>query len=144
MAQYFYINSNSINPTLRIELLNDAKYEWFKNTSFSEAIQNAIITFSMWDEHDILKISKQPCNLILSDDSGCETKYIIEYPWKERDTRRKGIFTGRFEIDFMGDLRKPSTETEIITKGSTNLGNADYPVGKFVVPIYEDLKIEIK
>lgn len=144
MAQYFYINSNSINPTLRVELVNDAKYEWFKNTSFNEAIQNATITFSMWDEHDVLKISKAPCNLILSNDSGCETKYIIEYAWKERDTRKMGIFTGRFEITFGEDLRKPSTESEIITNGETRISNADYPVGKFVVPIYEDLKIEIK
>ena len=50
MAQYFYINSNSVNPTLRVELVNDAKYDWFKSTSFNEAIQNATITFTMWDE----------------------------------------------------------------------------------------------
>ena len=144
MAQYFYINSNSINPTLRVELANDAKYDWFKSTSFNEAIQNASITFTMWDENDILKISKAPCNLILSNDSGCETRYIIEYPWKERDTMKKGIFTGRFEIFFGNDLRKPSTETEVYANGSTSVKNTDYPVGTFVVPIYEDLKIEIK
>ena len=144
MAQYFYINSNSINPTLRVELVNDAKYDWFKSTSFNEAIQNATITFTMWDENDILKISKEPCNLILSEDSGCETKYIIEYAWKERDTRRKGVFTGRFEITFLDDLRKPSSETTVITNNKIDTINTDYPRGKFIVPIYEDLKIEIK
>ena len=69
---------------------------------------------------------------------------IIEYPWKERDTRKKGIFEGRFEIIFNDDLRKPSTETEIYQNGEVTMGNAEYPKGKFVVPIYEDLKIEIK
>jgi len=143
MAQYFYINSNSVNPTLRVELVNDAKYDWFKSTSFNEAIQNATITFTMWDEHNVLKISKAPCNLILSEGS-CETRYIIEYPWKERDTRKKGIFEGRFEITFNGDLRKPSTETEIYQNDEVTMQNVEYPKGKFVVPIYEDLKIEIK
>lgn len=128
MAQYFYINSNSINPTLRVELVNDGKYDFFTSHIFNTMLESSDITFSMWDENDVLKISKSPCNIFISETSGCEPRYIIEYQWKEKDTRKKGTFKGQFEIKF-GEVKE---------KGQ------DFPNGNLILPIYEDLIISIK
>jgi hypothetical protein len=78
---------------------------------------------------EILKISNAKCNIVLADNTGCEEKYVIEYKWKERDTKEAGIFQGWFTIDFNGNI----TENEI-----------DYPEGRLIVPISEDLIIYIK
>lgn len=128
MAQYFYINSNSINPTLRVELVSDGKYDFFTSHIFNTMLESSDITFSMWDENDVLKISKSPCNIFVSETSGCEPRYIIEYQWKEKDTRKKGTFKGQFEIKF-GEVKE---------KGQ------DFPNGNLILPIYEDLIISIK
>lgn len=127
MAQIFYIRQNSINPTLRMELVKDGKYDFFKAETFNAAIQNADITFSMIDENGILQVAKQPCHILLDEDGTCEERYVIEYTWKERDTRRKGLFDGSFEINFKDDLK----------------GIDDYPKGKFIMPIYEKLQIMV-
>ena len=91
-------------------------------------LESSDITFSMWDENDVLKISKSPCNIFVSETSGCEPRYIIEYQWKEKDTRKKGTFKGQFEIKF-GEVKE---------KGQ------DFPNGNLILPIYEDLIISIK
>lgn len=129
MAQYFYINSNSTNPSLRVELVNDGKYDFFTSHIFNAMIESSDVTFSMWDENDILKISKAPCNVFVSETSGCEPRYIIEYQWKKKDTRKKGTFKGKFEIS---ELR------HVTEKGQ------DFPIGNLILPIYEDLIISIK
>lgn len=129
MAQYFYINSNSTNPSLRVELVDDGKYDFFTSHIFNAMIEASDVTFSMWDENDVLKISKAPCNVFISETSGCEPRYIIEYRWKEKDTRKKGTFKGRFEIPEFGDVTE---------KGQV------FPSGNLIVPIYEDLIIVIK
>ena len=131
MAQYFYINQNSELPILRMELIDDGRYEFIKTDKFNNAIQNAAITFSMWDEQGILKISNAPCSIILSEDRGCEDRYIIEYKWKKHDTKKKGQFKGRFDIKFNDDIK------------DENYSNP-YPSGDLIMPIYEDLIIMIK
>ena len=127
--QYFYINHGSVNNPLRIELINDGRYEFMKSALYNNAIQNADVTFSMTDEDGILRVSNAPCSLILVDENSCEERYIIEYQWKQRDTKKPGKYTGTFEINFKGDLYED---------GKT------YPSGNLIVPIYEDLGIIIK
>lgn len=124
--EYFYINKDSLLPTLRVELVNDAKYDFLK---FNKAIQNATVTFSMWDEHGILKISNAPCNIIFTEDNSCHEQAIIEYKWNERDTKKKGQFKGQFTITFGDDIYEKG---EAFSKGTLK------------VPIYEDLFIMIK
>lgn len=128
MAQYFYINSNSVNPTLRVELVNDGKYDFYGTHIFNSMIESSDVTFTMWDENDILKISKSPCNVFISETSGCEPRYIIEYQWKEKDTRKKGTFRGKFEFEF-GEVKEEGQ---------------NFPNGNLILPIYEDLIIVIK
>ena len=127
--QAFYINHNSVLPRLRVELAYDGRFEFMKTSHFYAAIQNADVTFSMWDEHDVLKISEAPCNIILTDQDTCDERYIIEYPWKKRDTRFPGQYKGRFTITFKDDLYQD---------GDT------YEGGDLIMPIYEDLVIFIK
>lgn len=130
MTQEFYINSGSILPVLRIELINDGRYDFNKSDVMGKALQDAKVTFSMRNvDTEILKISNAKCNIVLADNTGCEEKYVIEYKWKERDTKEKGIFQGWFTIDFNGNI----TENEI-----------DYPEGRLIVPISEDLIIYVK
>lgn len=128
MAQYFYINSNSTNPTLRVELVNDGKYDFFTTHIFNTMLESSDVTFTMWDENEVLKISKAECNIFVSNTSGCESRYIIEYQWKTKDTRKKGTYHGRFEIDF----------------GKVKEEGQDFPSGNLILPIHEELIIVVK
>lgn len=128
MAQYFNINSNSTNPSLRVELVDDGKYDFFTSHIFNTMIQSSDVTFSMWDENDVLKISKARCEVFVSETSGCEPRYIIEYQWKPKDTRKKGTYYGRFEITF----------------GSVKEEGQVFPIGNLILPIHEDLIIIVK
>ena len=127
MIQEFYINTSATLPVLRMELINDGRYDFDK---FYDAIQDADITFSMKDtETGILKISKAPTRLLLAETGGCEEKYVIEYDWTERDTKKPGIYKGWFDIKFRGDISEYGVS---------------FPEGKLIVPIQEDLMIYVK
>lgn len=128
MAQYFYINKDSVNPTLRVELVNDGKYDFFTSHIFNTTLESSDVTFSMWDENDVLKISKATCNIFISETSGCEPRYIIEYQWQKKDTRKKGTYHGKFEITF-GPIKEEGQ---------------DFPDGNLILPIHEELIIVVK
>lgn len=124
--QNFYINKNSVNPPLRIEIINDGRYDFSK---FYNAVQDSSISFSMKNlETDILKVSNAPAELVLSEESGCEEKYIIMYQWKERDTKIPGQYKGWFNIKFNGNLYEDGV---------------NYPTGNLIVPIEDELIINI-
>lgn len=129
MAQYHYINAGATLPWIRMEMVNDGKFEFMKSGKFANAIQNADVTFSMWDENDVLKVSEAPCNIVLSTEGGCEDFYIIEYRFNKRDTKKKGKFKGQFKIDFHGDIYQDGVT---------------YPEGMLIMPIYEDVYIVVK
>ena len=126
--QYHYINQGSELPYLRMELVNDGKFEFLKSGKFGNAIQNADVTFSMWDENDVLRISDAPCNIIQAE-NGCEDFYIIEYQFSKRDTKKKGKFKGQFKIDFHGGLYEEGV---------------NYPEALLIMPIYEDVCVMVK
>ena len=129
MAQEFFIRKGSVNPVLRMELIKDGRYD-FKKAMIDNAIQGSVVKFYMKDaETDLLKVAKADADVVLAKEEGCEEKYILQYKWKERDTKKEGIYEGWFEIDFNGNL----TEDGV-----------DYPSGKMRVPIQEDLIIYIK
>lgn len=127
--QLFYINKGSLLPKLRMELVYDGRYEYLKNPLYYAAIQNADVTFSMWDEHEVLRISDAPCNIVLTDQDTCDERYIIEYAWKKRDTRRPGQYKGRFTITFKDDIVQEGMQ---------------FDGGELIMPIHEDLEIFIK
>ena len=126
--QEFNILRGSINPWLEMELIDDGKYS-FQKSLINDALQDSTVTFSMIkEETGILKISNAPANIVPIADGGCEERFIIQYKWKERDTREPGTYKGWFDIIFNGNL---SSE------------GIDYPSGKMRVPIEEELKIII-
>ena len=121
MVQEFYINTSATLPVLRMELISDGRNDY---DNFYDALKDADITFSMRDtETGILKVSEAAAERVLAKDTGCEEKYILEYKWNERDTRKPGIYKGWFTINFNG-----------------HIGDA----GKLIVPIQEELHIYIK
>ena len=129
MAQEFYLIRGSVNPCLRMELINDGRYD-YKKSFFDNALQDSIDFFSMRNaETGILKIAKQKAEIVLAKSEGCEEKYILQYKWKEREVKEPGIYEGWFEIKFNGDLTQDGIE---------------YPKGNLKVPIEEPLLIYIK
>lgn len=129
MAQEFFIRKGSVNPVLRMEVIKDGRYD-FKKSMIDNAIQDSVVKFYMKDtETDLLKVAKADADIVLAQEEGCEEKYILQYKWKERDTKKEGIYEGWFEIDFNGNLKEEGV---------------DYPSGKMRVPIQEDLIIYVK
>lgn len=130
MTQNFFINKNSVLPYLMMELYDDGRNNFHKQMIMNNSLQNCTVTFSMQNiETGILKVSKSPCNIVMADDCSCGEKYIIQYKWKERDTKESGTYKGWFEINFTGNITHE---------------NMEYPTGKLIVPIIEDLLITIK
>lgn len=125
----FFIRRGSVNPVLRMELIDDGRYD-FKRSLINNALQDSIVTFSMRDaETGQLKIGKAPADIVLADDDTCEERYILQYKWKDRDVKNEGIFDAWFEIKFNGNITEDGVE---------------YPEGNLKVPILEDLKIYVR
>ena len=130
MRQEFHINKGSVNPVLRMELINDGRYDYLKSDIMGKALQDADVMFSMEDINTgVLKISKAKCEVLLAERTGCEEIYVIEYQWKERDTKDEGIYKGYFTIDFHGNVKEEGLS---------------FPKGKLIMPISEDLIIYVK
>ena len=128
MAQEFFIRKGSVNPFLRMELIKDGRYD-FKKSMIDNAIQDSVVKFYMKDvETGLLKVAKADADIVLAQEEGCEEKYILQYKWKERDTKKEGTYEGWFEINFNGNLKEEGV---------------DYPSGKMIVPIQEKLQIVI-
>ena len=128
MAQEFFIRKGSVNPVLRMELIKDGRYD-FKKSMIDNAIQDSVVKFYMKDvETGLLKVEKADADIVLAQEEGCEEKYILQYKWKERDTKKEGTYEGWFEINFNGNLKEEGV---------------DYPSGKMIVPIQEKLQIVI-
>ena len=128
MAQEFFIRKGSVNPVLRMELIKDGRYD-FKKAMIDNAIQDSVVKFYMKDvETGLLKVAKADADIVLAQEEGCEEKYILQYKWKERDTKKEGTYEGWLEINFNGNLKEEGV---------------DYPSGKMIVPIQEKLQIVI-
>jgi hypothetical protein len=127
--QEFYINQNSINPVLRMELIYDGKYDYKKSNIFNHSIQNADVTFSMRNiENDNLKISKSKAQIVQSNDNDCDEKFLLQYSWNKRDVKDKGVYKAWFEINFKGDLYEDGVE---------------HPNGNLIVPIENELMVYV-
>lgn len=126
MAYNFFINKGATLPTLRMEAINDGRHDFSK---LNIALQAADVYFNMTNiENGIRKIANQKANVIMKEDDGCEDKYIIEYQWKERDTKTPGLYKGEFRIVFNDTVK---------VDGKT------LPIGELIVPISQELHIHI-
>lgn len=126
MAYNFFINKGATLPTLRMEAINDGRHDFSK---LNIALQAADVYFNMTNiENGIRKIANQKANVIMKEDDGCEDKYIIEYQWKERDTKTPGLYKGEFRIVF---------------NDTVEVDGKTLPIGELVVPISQELHIHI-
>ena len=126
MAQVFHINKGATLPTLKMEVINDGRNDFWK---IFLALQNCDVRFSMWNsDTGIYKIANAKAEVVYDDDGGCEDKYYIQYNWKKRDTNEPGKYNAQFKITF-----------------SDNIEVEDYtlPYGDLIVPVAEDLVVEI-
>lgn len=126
MAYNFFINKGATLPTLRMEAINDGRHDFSK---LNIALQAADVYFNMTNiENGIRKIANQKANVIIKEDDGCEDKYIIEYQWKERDTKTPGLYKGEFRIVF---------------NDTVEIDGKTLPIGELIVPISQELHIHI-
>ena len=127
MLQTFYINSGSVLPILRMELIDDGRSDYRK---ISQALQNCTITFSMVNEDNgITKIANAPAYIKPIDNGSCVEEYLICYNWKPRDTNEAGNFKGQFNIEF---------------NRIKNDDGTTYPTGNLIMPIREELRIVVR
>lgn len=125
--QEFYINQESTMPFLKMELINDGRYDFDK---FYELIQDADITFTMTNsDTGVIKVANQKALIESFGVDTCSEKYYIYYKWKKRDTKLKGKYTGKFKITF-GNY--------------TSGDNISYENEELLVPIQEELIIYIQ
>lgn len=121
----FFINKNSTLPYLRMDVINDGRYDFKK---LYIALENADVTFTMTNaENGIKKIANAKA-YIVPKQGDCIDGYSIEYKWNKRDTKESGTFNGQFKITFYDD---------IVMDGYT------FPKGDLLVPIAEELQINI-
>ena len=126
MAYNFFINKGATLPTLRMEAINDGRHDFSK---LNIALQAADVYFNMTNiENGIRKIANQKANVNIKEDDGCEDNYIIEYQWKERDTKTPGLYKGEFRIVF---------------NDTVEIDGKTLPIGELIVPISQELHIHI-
>lgn len=99
----FFINKNSTLPKLKMELINDGRNDFRK---FYEKIQNATITFTMYDvETKVKKISCSQADIEMSIANDCDNTetptYYITYQFTENQTSKYGRYNGYFTITFL-------------------------------------------
>ena len=115
----FFINQNSTMPYLELELLQDGFHD--KN-KFVDEIQNAIVNFSMQKTDCGTKaIICRPMDIEdnCNQCDNCAPKFTLIYKFRARDTKRKGRYQAKIEIDFLDGC------------------------GKLIVPIHEKLYINV-
>src|SRR6056300_491498 len=98
-----FINKNSTLTKLKMELINDGRND-IRN--FYEKIQNATITFTMYDvETRVKRIASSTANIEMAPSNDCENTetptYIISYQFTELQTSRVGRYNGYFTITFL-------------------------------------------
>ena len=132
MAQTFHINKGATLPTLKMEVIDDGRTDFWKIYLGLQAIkeEEGGVRFTMWNaDTGIYKIANAKSEIVYDENSGCEERYYIQYSWKKGDTDEAGIFTGQFKINFTDD---------VVIDGIT------FPKGELIVPIAENLAIIIE
>lgn len=111
----FLIKKNATLPMVILELIQDGRND-YKN--FHEKVQNATITFSMYDvETGVKKIGCKTATCLCKtcgNGNDCdEEQYYIAYQFTGKDTSKAGRYVGQFTITFLdgsGTLITPIRE----------------------------------
>jgi hypothetical protein len=118
----FFINKGATLPVLRMELIQDGRYDW---SGFFDKLQNSTIYFTMSNlETGVKKIGKKQTTALLKDncpdcDDCLGEEYYLSYTFTERDTNKAGVYIAKFIIEF------------------------DDGSGTLIVPLREELRINV-
>lgn len=122
----FNINKNATLPYLEIEPIMNGRNTFRK---LYEAIQGADVKFSMKNiDTGIWKVANAQANVVECTEQGCEERFKIQYRWKKRDTKECGRYLAQFKITFSDDIVS---------------GDTIFPNGELIVPIAEDIIVNI-
>jgi antitoxin component of RelBE/YafQ-DinJ toxin-antitoxin module len=95
----FFINKGATLPVLRMELIQDGRYNW---ESFYNKLQNSNIYFTMADLNTgVKKIGKKQTAALLKEScADCDDclgdEYYLSYKFSERDTNKEGVYIAKF------------------------------------------------
>ena len=115
----FYIKQNSTLPELNVEFEFNS-YRNFTQQDFYKRLQNSSITFSLQDSDKCYYTIKcKPAQLIEIEDcidKNCSPKFIIQYKFDKKDTKKIGKFIGEFTVVFNdnGDILRLPIKRELI------------------------------
>lgn len=108
----FFINSGSILPVLKMDVVIDGRTDVSNN--FYKSLENAKIRFSMKNEENgIQKIFMKKGLFTLKSKTNPDSpkEYYVVYKWSEKDTNKKGRYKGEFVIVLSdGELISPIRE----------------------------------
>lgn len=119
----FFIRQGATDPVLKLRLVDDAKND---KSSFNDLLENADITFDMYDIKDATPIVlNSTCDITTRTKKFANTtdEYYIIHRFTEEETSNKGRFEGVVTVQFL----------------DTDLN----PTNKLIVPIKEKLYINI-
>lgn len=126
MDYNFFISKNATLPYLRMEPIYDGINDFSK---LNIALQASTVYFTMKNiENGIITVANEKAEVLTINDDECGEKCILEYQWKERDTRKIGVYEGIFTILFDEDITMKDTI---------------FPKGKLIVPISHKLFVHI-
>ena len=104
----FVIKQNTDLPLLEIKPIRTENFQ-----DLLELIQNATVTFSMFDFNDCAVILNDSAyinldtlsNRILNDEDNCRElmDFTIQYKFKKKNTTKSGFYVGEFKIVFIKD-----------------------------------------
>lgn len=124
--QQFNIRQNSTLPLLEMEVINDGRHNF---NNIYVALQAANVTFNMINNSNgIKKIVNKKCEIVPFENGGCIEKVKVQYQWDKNDTKEKGQYKGYFKIKFSDDIV---------------IDNLNFPKGDLIVPISEELIINV-
>ena len=103
----FKIKQNSELPILELKPYRGKNY-----SELLQIIENATVTFSMYDDKDCFKILNKSAIIefntkdnnyhSLEDTTRNGDDFRLQYKFTKKDTNKSGIFTGLFKINFDG------------------------------------------
>lgn len=102
MAQHFFIKKDSTLPILTMKVVNDGRFDYKK---IFDRLENAAVTFSMVDEKGVPRVYNQQGLLIPVIKECCpeDEEFYIGYQFKEKDTKKVGMYKAEFRLDFLDD-----------------------------------------
>lgn len=113
----FMINKNSTLPIMKLDITQDGRSG---SKDIYELIQNSNIYFSMSELTTGVKVIGKKPALYIPKCSECGyDEYYIGYQFSEKETKKPGVYVGKFTIEFLDDY------------------------GTLIVPIKEELFIHV-